>query len=128
LIRLRAISFREQFWVRTISSTRRRTSSETLPLLFSTRERVAREAMAHVERLLPGLPTHDFAGPARRDHGRVLVVDGGLKTVTCQEVTSPEAAAALGELCGRTARVEKFEGHARSGDIRVAKVRGTTVD
>lgn len=47
-----------------------------------------------------------------------------LKTVTYQEVTSPQASAALGELCGRAARVELFEGHARSGDVRVRKYTG----
>jgi sulfopropanediol 3-dehydrogenase len=48
-----------------------------------------------------------------------------LKTVTYQEVPDPAASAALGELCGRAARVELFEGHARSGDIRAAKHNGT---
>ena len=47
-----------------------------------------------------------------------------LKTVTYQEVTDPAASAALGELCGRAARVEFFEGHARSGDVRAAKYEG----
>lgn len=51
-----------------------------------------------------------------------------LKTVTYQEVRTSEASAQLGELCGRAARVELFEGHARSGDIRVARARGTTLD
>ncbi|KAK0384833.1 hypothetical protein NLU13_7311 [Sarocladium strictum] len=41
-----------------------------------------------------------------------------LRTVTYQEVTSPEASGELGRLCGRAARVELFEGHARSGDVR----------
>jgi sulfopropanediol 3-dehydrogenase len=48
-----------------------------------------------------------------------------LKTVTYQEVRDPESSALLGETCGRASRVELFEGHARSGDIRAAKVRGT---
>jgi sulfopropanediol 3-dehydrogenase len=47
-----------------------------------------------------------------------------LKTVTYQEVTSPEASATLGGLCGRAARLESFEGHARSGDLRVRKFGG----
>ncbi|GGV17088.1 hypothetical protein GCM10010182_42660 [Actinomadura cremea] len=154
---------------------------------------------AHVDRLLPGLPTRDFAGPAWRDHGEIVVVDsvdeafevadgyasehvqvltadprraldrmrnygalflgegtcvsygdkvigtnhvlptrgaarytGGLwvgkylKTVTYQEVTDPAASARLGEVCGRAARVELFEGHARSGDVRAAKFGGAT--
>ncbi|HZA05517.1 MAG TPA: histidinol dehydrogenase [Propionibacteriaceae bacterium] len=47
-----------------------------------------------------------------------------LKTVTYQEVTDPAASAWLGELCGRAARVELFEGHARSGDVRAHKYAG----
>jgi sulfopropanediol 3-dehydrogenase len=166
-------------------------------VLITTSERVAREAMEHVERLLPGMSTQDMAGPAWRDHGEVHVVEdltaafaladtfasehvqvltedprlalekmhhygalflgegtcvsygdkvigtnhvlptrgaarytGGLwvgkylRTVTYQEVTDPSASARLGELCGRTARVELFEGHARSGDVRAAKYGG----
>ena len=47
-----------------------------------------------------------------------------LKTVTYQEVTDPAASVILGKLCGRAARVEFFEGHARSGDVRVHKYAG----
>jgi sulfopropanediol 3-dehydrogenase len=163
-------------------------------VLITTSESLARDALAHIETLLVDMPTRDFAGPAWRDHGQVLVVDsmeeayavadqfafehvqiltreprqalsvmknygalflgegtcvsygdkvigtnhvlptrgasrytGGLwvgkylKTVTYQEVTDPGSSAALGELCGRAARVESFEGHARSGDVRAAK-------
>ena len=66
------------------------------------------------------LPTR---GAARYTGG--LWVGKYLKTVTYQEVRDPAASALLGEVCGRAARVELFEGHARSGDIRAAKVRGT---
>jgi sulfopropanediol 3-dehydrogenase len=59
------------------------------------------------------LPTR---GAARYTGG--LWVGKYLKTVTYQEVTDPGASAALGELCGRASRVESFEGHARSGDVR----------
>jgi sulfopropanediol 3-dehydrogenase len=62
------------------------------------------------------LPTR---GAARYTGG--LWVGKYLKTVTYQEVTTPAASAALGELCGRAARVESFEGHARSGDVRAWK-------
>ncbi|MFJ4621127.1 histidinol dehydrogenase [Streptomyces sp. NPDC088812] len=166
-------------------------------ILITTSERVARETLAHVDALLPGLPTNDFAGPAWRDHGQVIVVDsmdelwsladefasehvevltanprealermtqygalflgagtcvsfgdkvigtnhvlptrgaarytGGLwvgkylKTVTYQEVTDPASQAELGRLCGRAARVELFEGHARSGDLRATLAAG----
>lgn len=47
-----------------------------------------------------------------------------LKTVTYQEVSSVEATVELGRLCGRAARAEKFEGHARSGDVRAMKFGG----
>jgi sulfopropanediol 3-dehydrogenase len=169
-------------------------------ILVTTSERVARGAMAHIDVILPDMPTRDFAEPAWRNYGQVLVVDdiaeayavadsfasehvqvltneprealramhnygalflgegtcvsygdkvigtnhvlptrgaarytGGLwvgkylKTVTYQEVTDPAASAALGELCGRAARVESFEGHARSGDVRAAKFGGAAL-
>ncbi|PWN88844.1 histidinol dehydrogenase [Acaromyces ingoldii] len=41
-----------------------------------------------------------------------------LRTVTYQEVVRDEASGQLGRLCGRAARAENFEGHARSGDLR----------
>jgi sulfopropanediol 3-dehydrogenase len=166
-------------------------------VLVSSSARVAREAMTHIDRLLPDLPTRDYAAPAWRDHGRVMVTEtteeafrvadsfasehvqilteeprraveamrnygalflgegtcvsygdkvigtnhtlptrgaarytGGLwvgkylKTVTYQEVTDTASSAALGRLCGRAARVELFEGHALSGDVRAAKYAG----
>jgi sulfopropanediol 3-dehydrogenase len=166
-------------------------------VLITTSERVAREAMDHIDRLLPDMPTNDMAGPAWRDHGQVHLVDdldeayrladsfasehvqilteeprvaldkmrnygalflgegtcvsygdkaigtnhvlptrgaarytGGLwvgkylRTVTYQEVTDRASSASLGELCGRAARIELFEGHARSGDVRAAKYAG----
>jgi sulfopropanediol 3-dehydrogenase len=68
------------------------------------------------------LPTR---GAARYTGG--LWVGKYLKTVTYQEVTNRESSAFLGELCGRAARVERFEGHARSGDIRAAKYGGTAL-
>ncbi len=65
------------------------------------------------------LPTR---GAARYTGG--LWVGKYLKTVTYQEVTDRATSAALGELCGRAARVELFEGHARSGDVRAWKYAG----
>jgi sulfopropanediol 3-dehydrogenase len=167
-------------------------------ILVTTSAEVGRLALSSIEKILPGMSTRDFAEPAWRDHGQIIVVDdleeafavadsfasehvevltenprqaltqmhdfgalflgegtcvsygdkvigtnhvlptrgaarytGGLwvgkylKTVTYQEVREPESSAQLGEVCGRAARVELFEGHARSGDIRAAKVRGT---
>jgi sulfopropanediol 3-dehydrogenase len=64
------------------------------------------------------LPTR---GAARYTGG--LWVGKYLRTVTYQEVINQESSAQLGELCGRASRVERFEGHARSGDVRVAKYR-----
>ncbi|MDP9778586.1 sulfopropanediol 3-dehydrogenase [Nakamurella flavida] len=166
-------------------------------ILVTSSAEVGRAALEHIDRLLVDMPTKDFAGPAWRDHGQVIVTEnledayrvadsfasehvqiltaeprraletmrnfgalflgegtcvsygdkvigtnhtlptrgaarytGGLwvgkylKTVTYQEVTDQAASAALGELCGRAARVEFFEGHARSGDVRAAKYAG----
>ncbi len=169
-------------------------------VLITTSEELALAALAHIDRILPGMPTKDMAGPAWRDHGEVHVVDdldaayaladnfasehvqvlteeprlalqkmrhygalflgegtcvsygdkvigtnhvlptrhaarytGGLwvgkylRTVTYQEVTDKAASARLGELCGRAARIELFEGHARSGDVRAAKYGGAAL-
>ena len=166
-------------------------------ILITTSEDLGRQVIEHIDRILPEMPTVDFAGPAWRDHGQVLVVSdldsafaladefasehvqilteeprqaltkmrnygalflgegtcvsygdkvigtnhtlptrksarytGGLwvgkylKTVTYQEVLNQDSSAQLGELCGRASRVELFEGHARSGDVRAAKYAG----
>jgi len=64
------------------------------------------------------LPT---GGAARYTGG--LWVGKYLRTVTYQEVIDKESSVFFGEICGRMSRVERFEGHARSGDVRVAKYR-----
>ena len=170
-------------------------------VLITTCESLGRKVLEHIEAILPGMSTKDFAETAWRDHGQVIVVEsleeaytladtfasehvqiltenprealdvmrnygalflgegtsvsygdkvigtnhtlptrgaanytGGLwvgkylKTVTYQEITDKASSAELGELLGRAARVEFFEGHARSGDVRVAKYRGTKLD
>jgi sulfopropanediol 3-dehydrogenase len=65
------------------------------------------------------LPT---AGAARYSGG--LWVGKFLKTITHQEVRSPESGLLIGETCARQCRVEGFEAHARSCDVRVRKLRG----
>ncbi|MEE6165098.1 histidinol dehydrogenase [Mycolicibacterium sp. 120322] len=65
------------------------------------------------------LPT---LGAARYTGG--LWVGKFLKTVTYQEITDARSSAELGRLCGRAARLENFEGHARSADVRAAKYGG----
>lgn len=69
------------------------------------------------------LPTR---GSSRYTGG--LWVGKFLKTVTYQEVVDPLASGELGQLCGRASRVEQFEGHARSGDVRAAKYLGAELD
>jgi len=169
-------------------------------VLITTSHDLGTTVLEHIERLLPGMPTKDFAGPAWRDHGQIHVVEsleeayaladtfasehvevltqeprkaldlmhdygalflgegtcvsygdkvigtnhvlptkgsarftGGLwvgkylKTVTYQEVSDPSSSALLGEICGRASRVELFEGHARSGDVRAAKYKGASL-
>jgi sulfopropanediol 3-dehydrogenase len=61
------------------------------------------------------LPT---AGAARYTGG--LWVGKFLKTLTYQECDEP-ASVTIGEVCARQSRIENFEGHARSCDVRVAK-------
>ncbi|HEU4974358.1 MAG TPA: histidinol dehydrogenase [Baekduia sp.] len=61
------------------------------------------------------LPT---AGAARYTGG--LWVGKFLKTVTYQEC-DPAASVKIGEICARQCRIENFEGHARSCDVRVRK-------
>ncbi|KAK4234688.1 histidinol dehydrogenase [Achaetomium macrosporum] len=69
------------------------------------------------------LPTR---GASRYTGG--LWVGRFLRTVTYQEVRSAEASGRLGQLCGRTARYESFEGHARSGDLRAHLYLGDKFD
>jgi sulfopropanediol 3-dehydrogenase len=68
------------------------------------------------------LPTR---GAARYTGG--LWVGKYLRTVTYQEITDPASSAYLGEVCGRASRVELFEGHARSGDVRAARYGTATL-
>ena len=166
-------------------------------VLVTTSQSLAEEVMDWIEKILPGMPTRDYAGPAWRDWGQVIVADdldeayriaddfafehvqiftenprealtkmhdygalflgentcvsygdkvigtnhvlptlgaarytGGLwvgkylRTVTYQEVQNTESSAELGTVCGRAARVELFEGHARSGDARAWRHAG----
>lgn len=67
------------------------------------------------------LPTR---GTARYSGG--LWAGKFLKTVTYQEVTNPASSARLGEICGRAARAELFEGHARAADLRVTALDGVS--
>jgi sulfopropanediol 3-dehydrogenase len=68
------------------------------------------------------LPT---LGAARYTGG--LWVGKFLKTVTYQEIDNQQSSAELGRVCGRAARLENFEGHARSADVRAAKYGGDTL-
>jgi sulfopropanediol 3-dehydrogenase len=69
------------------------------------------------------LPT---LGAARYTGG--LWVGKYLRTVTYQEIDDPSSSGQLGEVLGRAARVERFEGHARSGDARVWRHTGRQFD
>jgi len=62
------------------------------------------------------LPT---VGGARYSGG--LWVGKFLKTVTHQEVRDPRTTVEIAEICARQCRVEGFEGHARSCDVRVSR-------
>ncbi|MFF8003899.1 histidinol dehydrogenase [Streptomyces sp. NPDC007917] len=69
------------------------------------------------------LPT---LGAARYTGG--LWVGKYLKTVTYQEIQDATSSAELGEVCGRASRIENFEGHARSGDVRSARYGSARLD
>ena len=170
---------------------------ESPAVLVTTSQALGEQVIDWIEKLLPGMSTRDYAEPAWRDWGQVIIADdldeayriaddfafehvqvftqnprealtrmhdygalflgentcvsygdkvigtnhvlptlgaarytGGLwvgkylRTVTYQEVTSTESSAQLGEVCGRAARVELFEGHARSGDVRAWRHAG----
>ncbi len=174
---------------------------ESPAILVTTSEALGHEVIALIEKILPDMPTRDYAEPAWRDYGQVIVVadvdeafrvadgfaaehvqvltaeprraleemhhygalflgantcvsygdkvigtnhvlptlgaaryTGGLwvgkylRTVTYQEVRDDAASGELGRLCGRAARVELFEGHARSGDIRARRHLGDQFD
>jgi sulfopropanediol 3-dehydrogenase len=170
-------------------------------VLVTNSQKLGEEVLSWIDKILPGMPTRDYAGPAWRDWGQVIVADdldeafriaddfafehvqiftqnprealtrmhdygalflgentcvsygdkvigtnhvlptlgaarytGGLwvgkylRTVTYQEVVNTETSAQLGDVCGRAARVELFEGHARSGDARAWRHAGKTFD
>ncbi|HEX5728523.1 histidinol dehydrogenase [Microbacterium sp.] len=172
---------------------------ESPAVLITTSRDLGEQVLEHIEQLLPGMSTRDYAEPAWRDWGQVIVVDdldeayaladsfafehvqifteeprvalekmhdygalflgentcvsygdkvigtnhvlptlgaarytGGLwvgkylRTVTYQQIVDPSSSALLGEVCGRAARVELFEGHARSGDARAWRHAGRT--
>ena len=174
---------------------------ESPAILITTSDDLAGQVLEHVDRILPGMPTADYAGPAWRDYGQVIVVadldeaylladtfafehvqiltadprlalakmhhygalflgentcvsygdkvigtnhvlptlgaaryTGGLwvgkylRTVTYQEVRDTTTSGELGRVCGRASRVELFEGHARSGDVRAARHLGDQFD
>lgn len=69
------------------------------------------------------LPTR---GAAKYTGG--LWVGKYLRTVTYQEITDDESSAFFGELTGRASRAERFEGHARSGDVRAARYGTYSLD
>lgn len=69
------------------------------------------------------LPT---LGAARYSGG--LWVGKYLKTCTYQEVRDDQMSGELGLVCGRASRVENFDGHGRSGDIRAARALGNEFD
>ncbi|TVY89602.1 Histidinol dehydrogenase [Lachnellula willkommii] len=104
--------------------------------IFTQKPREALEKMSHYGALFLGEKTCVSYGDKVIGTNHVLPTrkaaryTGGLwvgkylRTVTYQEVTSESASGNLGRLCGRSARAETFEGHARSGDLRASKFLG----
>ena len=80
---------------------------------------------------MPGRIASTWAIASRATRSLVVISTAGglwvgkyLRTVTYQEVRNTETSGELGRVCGRAARVELFEGHARSGDVRAAQYLG----
>ena len=69
---------------------------------------------------------HILPTPVAARYTGGLWVGKFLKTVTYQECDEP-ASVLIGEICARQSRIENFEGHARSCDVRVAKYARPTV-
>ena len=113
-------------------------------MLLTNSEKLARETMAEVDKLLEVLPTRAVAAAAWRDYGQVIVAEdydemlriadekaarysGGLwvgkflKTCTYQKVLTDEASAEVGAYCSRLCALEGFAGHGEQANIRVRR-------
>ncbi|KAI8222861.1 Histidinol dehydrogenase 1 [Colletotrichum sp. SAR 10_99] len=94
-------------------------ASEHVQIL--TREpREALQKMKQYGALFLGEKTCVSYGDKGARYSGGLWVGKYLKTCTYQEVVSEKASGELGRLCGRAARAENFEAHARSGDLRAS--------
>ena len=49
-------------------------------VLITTSERLGRDVIAHIDRLLPGMPTRNFAEPAWRNFGEVIVTEEDIES------------------------------------------------
>ncbi|KAJ5995263.1 hypothetical protein N7481_002240 [Penicillium waksmanii] len=88
---------------------------DTMDEMWELGNQYASEHVIGTNHVLPTRTTSRYTGG--------LWVGKYLKTCTYQEVTSEQASGNLGRLCGRAARAENFEAHARSGDLRASKYK-----
>ncbi|KAM0528447.1 hypothetical protein ACHAP9_008496 [Verticillium nonalfalfae] len=95
--------------------------------ILTERPREALKKMTNYGALFLGENTCVSYGDKASRYTGGLWVGKYLRTQTYQEVRNPQASGELGRLCGRAARAEKFEGHARSGDLRAQKHLGDKV-
>jgi sulfopropanediol 3-dehydrogenase len=73
-------------------------------VLVTTSEMLARTVIDHVERLLPGMPTREFAAQAWRDLGEVVVVHDLAEAYAVADEYASEHVEVLGSTSGRTRR------------------------
>src|SRR5215471_2475793 len=109
-------------------------------ILITNSEKLARDTMREVDRLLAMLPTTDVAygdkvigtnhtlptkKAARYTGG--LWVGKFLKTCTYQKVLTDRASAMVGEYCSRLCILEGFYAHAEQANVRVRRYGGRNV-
>jgi len=103
-------------------------------ILITDSEKLARDTMREVERLLAILPTADAAGtnhtlPTRKAarYTGGLWVGKFLKTCTYQKVLTDEASTLVGEYCSRLCILEGFFAHAEQANVRVRRYGGRNI-
>src|SRR5205807_561683 len=80
-------------------------------VLITNSEKLARDTLREVERLLAIMPTADAAG----------------KACTYQKVLTDQASAQIGEVCSRLCVLEGFLGHAEQANVRVRRYGGRNI-
>ena len=79
-------------------------------VLLTTSSALADQVRAHIDALLPGMPTADYAGAAWRDHGRIIVVGPSMR-----RGASPTGSPSSTSRCTPPSRGSRSSGCATTG-------------